>query len=328
MTVQEILDFLYEGLLVASQTVLSTSKRTHYIYLTSSFLLAFYVYSKQKKKNQSFLSYLFPKKNWLGTSALIDYAFIVFNSFVKILLIGPFLIYGLKLAFYTDDFLNRQFGFADLALSTTETVIYYTIVLSVFGDFMTFLIHYAFHKIPFLWEFHKIHHSATTMNPFTQYRLHPVELILNNAKSILVFGLVTGIFDYLSNHQVSKWTYLGVNAFSFLFYAWGANLRHSHVKLSFFDFLEFIFVSPFQHQIHHSENPAHFDKNLGSRLAIWDWMFGTLLRSEQIKNLTFGLGTQDNKNYSSFLKNLSMPFANIYHLILRKKKRYTSKLKS
>ncbi len=37
-----------------------------------------------------------------------------------------------------------------------------------------------------------------------------------------------------------------------------------------------IFVSPAHHQVHHSANPKHFNKNFGSCLALWDWMFGTL----------------------------------------------------
>ena len=59
----------------------------------------------------------------------------------------------------------------------------------------------------------------------------------------------------------------------------GANLRHSHVKLKYPSFLEYIFISPHQHQIHHSDNPIHFNKNMGSKLAIWDWLLGTLVLS-------------------------------------------------
>lgn len=35
-------------------------------------------------------------------------------------------------------------------------------------------------------------------------------------------------------------------------------------------------MSPAAHQIHHSTNPKHFDKNFGGAFAFWDWMFGTL----------------------------------------------------
>ncbi len=309
MSLQNSTDFLNEGLRLITNYIASPSKRTYYIYIITSLLLAFYVFYKQKRK-ESFIHYILNKKVWLSKSAFVDYYLIIFNSFFKVLLIAPFLLYGLKLAFYTNDYLLNLYGYPKNTLSTTQTIILYTISISIFSDLLTYITHYLYHKVPFLWEFHKIHHSATSMNPFTQYRLHPVELLINNAKGILVFGLITGLFDYLSDHQISKWTYLGVNVFSFVFYSWGANLRHSHVKLKYFNFLEYIFISPVQHQVHHSDNPKHFDKNLGSRLALWDWMFGTLIRSKQIDKIQFGLGIKDNKNYTSFFKNLWMPFKN------------------
>ena len=117
----------------------------------------------------------------------VDYSLIIFNSFFKLILIAPFLLFGLKLAFNTNDFLLEKFGYASSSLTTTQTLILYTISLSILNDFMTYVIHLLFHKIPFLWEFHKIHHSATSMNPFTQYRLHPIELLANNIKGILFF---------------------------------------------------------------------------------------------------------------------------------------------
>ena len=312
MSTHEVLDFILKGFETASKNLWSLNKRTNYIYLGISIVLALYVYLRQKNRKENFLQYIFNKKVWLSKSAWVDYYFILFNSFFKVLLIAPFLIYGLKLAFNTNDYLLQLFGYPSFELSATETIVYYTIALTIFSDFTTYLIHYAFHKVPFLWEFHKIHHSATSINPFTQYRIHPIELIANNITNIVSFGLITGIFDYLSNQQISKWTYLGVNVFTLIFNALGANLRHSHVKLKFFNFLEYLFISPFQHQIHHSDNPVHFDKNIGSKFALWDWLFGTLVRSKQAHKINYGLGKEDNKNYNSFLKNLLMPFKNLF----------------
>jgi sterol desaturase/sphingolipid hydroxylase (fatty acid hydroxylase superfamily) len=310
MEYKEIIEFLQDGFQLVINYVASPGKRTYFLYFITSLILAYYVYFKSKRK-ESFVAYILHKKVWLSKSAFVDYSLIIFNSFFKLILIAPFLLFGLKLAFNTNDFLLAQFGYAAFNLTTAQVLILYTISLSVLNDFMTYVVHWLYHKVPFLWEFHKIHHSATSMNPFTQYRLHPVELLINNAKGILVFGITTGIFDYVSEHQISKWTYLGVNVFSFIFYSWGANLRHSHVRLKFYNFLEYLFISPLQHQVHHSDNPKHFDKNLGSRLALWDWMFGTLIRSNQIDKVRFGLG-KENKNYDSFLKNLWMPFKNSF----------------
>jgi sterol desaturase/sphingolipid hydroxylase (fatty acid hydroxylase superfamily) len=149
------------------------------------------------------------------------------------------------------------------------------------------------------------------LNPVTQYRIHPVELVLNNVGKTLVFGFVTGLFDYLSDYHIHPFTFLGANVFSFLFLIWGSNLRHSHVRLTYFNWLEYILISPFQHQIHHSNSRKQFNKNMGSKLAVWDWLFGTLMRSNQVTELSIGLGEED-KDYNNFSKNLWMPFWKIF----------------
>ena len=54
------------------------------------------------------------------------------------------------------------------------------------------------------------------------------------------------------------------------------HLRHSNMWIAFTGIAGRILQSPAHHQLHHSANPAHFDKNLGFALALWDWAFGTL----------------------------------------------------
>ena len=309
---EQVWTVLREGIEMPFSYLMSSEKRIFYAYLISSAVLAFYVFKISKQKG-SFLKYLFHPKVWWSKSAFIDYSLVFFNAFVKILLIGPYLIFGLYIAFYFSDWLVTVFGYQETSLNVKQVMLLYTLSLVIVGDFASYLTHFLQHKVKFLWEFHKIHHAAEVLNPVTQYRLHPIELLLNNARSIVIFGLVTGVFDYLSTREIVKVTFLGANVFSFLFLVWGSNLRHSHVKLKYFNFLEYIFISPFQHQIHHSDNPAHFDKNMGAKLAIWDWLFGTLVRSKQVTRLQFGLG-EEKKDYNSFFKNLYMPFLKIIGL--------------
>tara|TARA_B110000483_G_scaffold98811_1_gene121208 strand:+ start:762 stop:1628 length:867 start_codon:yes stop_codon:yes gene_type:complete len=285
-------------------------------------ILAYYVYKKSRIKS-SFLKYLFPKKIWLSKSAFVDYSLFCFNSLVKIVLIGPYIIFGFYIAFYTDEFLTDSFGFPKESIGITQTLVLYTIVLTLLNDLFSYLIHFCMHKLPFLWEFHKIHHSATSLNPLTQYRIHPFELIINNIRSILIFGLVTGLFDYLSSHQIDKLVFLGVNVFHFIFLLLGANLRHSHVKLKYPKFLEYILISPFQHQIHHSNNPKHFSKNMGSKFALWDWILGTLVLSKSVGRISFGV-EKNNSKFDSLFKNLFNPFKAITFSIIRKIKKSRS----
>ena len=100
---------------------------------------------------------------------------------------------------------------------------------------------------------------------------------------------------------------------------WGANLRHSSVKLKYFNFLEYVFISPFQHQIHHSNLPEHYDRNLGAKLALWDWMFGTLVLSKSVSEIRFGLVKKDEKQLNSFLKNLWYPFLGVIRISFPRK---------
>jgi len=312
----EIYDLLEETISLSLSYFVNTEKRIHILYLVTSTILAYYVYRKSKIKI-SFFKYLFPKKIWASKSAFVDYSLFCFNSLIKILFIGPYVIIGLYIAFYVNEYLLMIFGFPNNSLGITQTLILYTVALTIIGDFFTYLVHYAMHKIPMLWEFHKIHHSATSLNPMTQYRIHPVELMINNIRSIFVFGLITGIFDYLSAHQIDKMIFLGVNIFHFVFLLFGSNLRHSHVKLKYPRILEYIFISPFQHQIHHSDNPIHFNKNMGSKLAIWDWLLGTLVLSKSVSRLKFGIGSKESNDYTSLFTNLWMPFKNIGKNIIR-----------
>jgi sterol desaturase/sphingolipid hydroxylase (fatty acid hydroxylase superfamily) len=286
-------------------------ERINVLYLISSLLLAYYVF-KTSAQNLPFYKYIFHKKIWASRSAFVDYKLFIFNGFLKIVLILPAINAWRYLGVYTNDFLEENFEPSSLLLSQTQILIAYSIAVVIIYDFVYYLVHLVMHKVPFLWEFHKIHHSATTLNPITQYRLHPVELILNNLSYFVVSAVLMGVGDYFYQGVINQAVYAEVNIFAMLFLFWGANLRHSHVKLRYFNFVERLVISPFQHQIHHSNNPAHFDKNLGAKFALWDWLFGTLIRSEKQKTLRFGLGSKESSHYDTFLKTLYQPFKKIF----------------
>jgi sterol desaturase/sphingolipid hydroxylase (fatty acid hydroxylase superfamily) len=54
-------------------------------------------------------------------------------------------------------------------------------------------------------------------------------------------------------------------------------------------FLEYIFVTPSQHRVHHAINPIYIDKNLSAIFCIWDRVFGTF--QEEIDNVKPIYGT-------------------------------------
>ena len=152
--------------------------------------------------------------------------------------------------------------------------------------------HYLMHKIPALWEFHKVHHSAEVLTPLTEWRQHPVELVLiPNIIALLVgvgYGFLWQVFG-----QAQPASLFGVNVFVLIFSMTTLHLRHSHVWLPFTGLLGRILQSPAHHQIHHSTNPRHFDKNLGFGLSVWDWAFGTLWVPDKREHLEFGIGAEN-----------------------------------
>lgn len=295
-----------EALLLPLTYLIDPDKRLHVGYLLSAALLAFWVFRRTGTRG-TFLKFLFHPKVWWSASAKLDYKMLVFNGFVKVFLLGQFVIFGLQIAFAVTDALTIELGPVSQSVSPGWGLLIYALAITVVGDFSVYLLHYLMHRVPFLWAFHKIHHSATTLNPVTQFRIHPVELILNNLRAMVIFGLLAGLTDYFTNHALQPLALMGVNMFGLAFLAWGSNLRHSHVRLSYFKPIEYLLISPFQHQIHHSKKREHHNKNLGSKLAIWDWMFGTLMTSSNVKRLQFGL-EDESDTHDTLLDSLTAPF--------------------
>jgi sterol desaturase/sphingolipid hydroxylase (fatty acid hydroxylase superfamily) len=135
------------------------------------------------------------------------------------------------------------------------------VLLTTYVDYWT---HRLFHAVPFLWEFHKVHHSATRMTGLSQYRAHPFEvsagIIFAPLLALLLPALETIVFA-------------SVYSVSILIQH---TLTHTEWRSSW-GWVGRVIVSPAAHQIHHSTNPAHFNSNYGSPLVIWDRLHGTYL---------------------------------------------------
>lgn len=247
--------------------------------------------------------------------ARLDYQFLIINTLIKVLLIAPWILSANSVAKWLLKSQMPDSLFAlrgELAsLSHSQVALIYTVVLFILSDLSRYALHRLMHSVPILWEFHKVHHSATRLNPTTFYRVHPVENILFGLRYALVAGSVTGVFIALFGAKLSVLDIAGVNAFLYVFNVIGSNLRHSHVYLRYPRALEFIFISPAQHQLHHQYRTSM--SNYGSTLAIWDWLFNSLINSADTpKPLRFGLGRSENKDYFHIKGLLLLPFKKIF----------------
>ena len=264
------------------------SQRVYWLYALSSLLIALiylYFHPKQKRVNLS-------PKLWLHPSATLDYRYFAISFFIKIWLVMPIIFGANEVAVVTQSFLSETFGFISLrGVSYMQIMLLFTLTLFVVSDFTRYWLHRFMHTIPFLWKFHKVHHSAKVLTPITFYRVHPLENILFGFRFSLSIGIVTGIFIYLFGGLLSLMDVLGVNIVIFVFNLLGSNLRHSHIKLKYPRWIENIFISPFQHQIHHSTE--FYNYNFGGTLALWDLWFKTLKHSNDVGTMQLGLGAKN-----------------------------------
>jgi sterol desaturase/sphingolipid hydroxylase (fatty acid hydroxylase superfamily) len=142
-------------------------------------------------------------------------------------------------------------------------------VLQVAGAFavyylLTTFVGYWQHRLMhwrWFWQLHRFHHSATDFNVLTGFRANPGEMISNliPALSPLIFLKApdAGLFA----------------VFVFINLTVGA-MQHSELPWSFGWLGRWVVTSPRVHQIHHSIDEEHRDKNF-SNCPLWDQLFGT-----------------------------------------------------
>ncbi|HJE03427.1 MAG TPA: sterol desaturase family protein [Aliarcobacter thereius] len=303
---------------IAFDFLINPNKRVYWLYSISSIFLAIIYFAYTKKSTKV----IFSSKLWLHPSAKLDYIYFFIANIVNLLLLIPLILSAKSVALFINKALYSYFGYFETTIFTYfQITILYTASIFIFSDFTRYWLHRFLHTIPFLWEFHKVHHSAKVLTPITFYRVHPVENFLFGLRYAFSMGLVTGIFIYLFGAKINIQMILGVNIFVFIASIFGSNLRHSHVPFSYFSFIEKWFLSPKQHQIHHDKK--HFNKNFGGYIAIWDRVFGTLTLSKDVKVLKFGLRKNQMNEYLSITDLYFRPFKN-----LLKKGRYFEKFKT
>ena len=270
--------------------VTNPQKRVFIGYLTSALCIAFlWLFFVEKLKIKEAASFIFSKKIWLSKSSLADFKLLLLNR--VILSAGSAAIVSqITISAFLYECLHSQNIVQPLTFYATPAIavaISFTFFFFLLDDFSRFFVHRMMHKVPLLWAFHQVHHSAKTMTPFTIFRTHPVEGLIFLIRTSIVQGIAISLFIYLFGNKVDLVTIFGASVGVVIFHSLGSNLRHSHIKIRYPKFVERILISPGQHQIHHSVEQQHYDKNFGVALAIWDLMFGSLAFSEK-KNTDLG----------------------------------------
>lgn len=298
-----------------------------YLLLSLGIAFVWMLVIRREKLSQS-IAKILDKRVFFSSSAIADYKIFVINRMIS-LFISPLLITHLAIATAIFYLLHEQSFIPQGYFRDTNkgiVIALFSLCMFLMDDFTKYLVHRWMHRWPLLWAIHKVHHSAETLTPVTVYRVHPLEGILYGLRGTFSQGVVISIFFFLFGNNVDLYTVVGVNILVFLFHVTGSNLRHSHINISYWPWLEHILISPAQHQIHHSVAEEHFDKNFGAALAIWDWLFGSLHMSHPDQDIHFGLDASQRSSGDKLSILYLGPIADMGRVIRRRYRKYMGKL--
>ena len=294
-------------------------KRLFIGYLASALLIAvFWIIFVLRRRPLAALTEVFSPKIWFSKSSQLDLKLFLINRLV-FSIIRPALFTQLALAgaifIALHDISTLPKGYFEKAPAWVGCGVF-SVFLFLLDDFTRYFLHRLLHRWPILWAFHKLHHSAETMTPLTIMRTHPIEGVLFATRSAFVQGISIGSFVFLFGDKATLATVFGVNAAVFAFHVLGSNLRHSHVWIAYPAWLEHLLISPAQHQIHHSDDRAHFDRNFGVVLSIWDWLGGSLHLSHNVSNkVSFGLGNGMKHVHKTLVDAYVAPFLDVWKIV-------------
>jgi sterol desaturase/sphingolipid hydroxylase (fatty acid hydroxylase superfamily) len=162
---------------------------------------------------------------------------------------------GLVVALISYPFLLKH-----LALFEIQATWLVYVVAFIAIDFASYWNHRLCHKVNFFWNIHVIHHSSEEFNLACALR----QTISNIIGYYPVFLIPAALFGV--PHEV-----IGVLAPIHLFAQFWYHTKH----IGKLGILEYVFVTPSQHRVHHAINDVYIDKNLAAIFCVWDRWFGT-----------------------------------------------------
>ncbi|MDK2857143.1 MAG: hypothetical protein PWQ89_262 [Verrucomicrobiota bacterium] len=144
-------------------------------------------------------------------------------------------------------------------------------------DCWTYWWHRLNHRIPFLWRFHRMHHSDPWMDVTTARRFHPGEIAFSSLLRLPLIFL------------------LGIHLWELLLYGalMGLVVDFHHANIALPEridrWLRAWIVTPAMHKVHHSRIQAETDSNYTSLLSVWDRLFGSFRLRPDLAAIHIGL---------------------------------------
>ena len=154
-------------------------------------------------------------------------------------------------------FISNQFN---LGLLTSYDP-YVWVIAFIMYDLSYYWLHRSHHQIKVLWASHVVHHHGEEYNLSTALRQTGTDFLFKWIfyTPMLLLGIPVEIF-------------VTVAALNLIYQFW---VHSEHIKR--LGILDYIFVTPSNHRIHHAQNKEYIDANYGGVFILWDRMFGTFI---------------------------------------------------
>lgn len=205
--------------------------------------------------------------------------------------------------------INVLFGLATLGVfhwvATNEIGLLYLVELPIWAELLIavaildfiaqYFVHYLLHKVKWMWKFHLVHHSDTTVDVTTATRHHPGDYALREVFALIAV-VITGI-------PIAYYLFYRILTVFFTYFT------HANITLPYKldKALSYIIVTPNMHKFHHHFERPWTDTNFGNMLSIWDRMFGTLVYDDPRK-VKYGLDVVDNSRDNDLAYQFKLPF--------------------
>lgn len=140
-------------------------------------------------------------------------------------------------------------------------------------DLYIYWFHRWQHSNPLLWRFHEAHHSTTEVDWLSGSRSHSLEIMMNQTVEFLPIVL-------LASPEIAA-IKGAIDA------VWGMYI-HSNINVHS-GYIQKVINGPEMHRWHHADDPRSHNRNFATKLALWDWMFGTAYLPSDERATTYGL---------------------------------------
>ncbi len=191
---------------------------------------------------------------------------------------------------------SHQFGLLHL-LTLPTWVEWLTAVLLL--DAWTYFWHRINHRIPFLWRFHRVHHSDPHMDVTTASRFHAGEIVMSSILRVPLIILLGASIGQLALYEVLMFAVV--------------QFHHANISVSakWDRVLRWFIVTPYMHKVHHSRWQVETDSNYASLLSIWDRIFRSFRINDEPEFIRLGLDEFDTPASQTLAGMLKTPVVNV-----------------